>query len=107
MSSRDEASGAAFDVCASLQIFLDLVDFLVVDTEIGGDHLRIGSDARGIAIGDLAAIVEDDDVVGDLHDDAHVVLDEQDRDAVLVADRAQKLVELGRFAGIEAGRRLV
>ena len=46
-------------------------------------------------------------MVGDLHHHAHVVLDQQDRGAVLVADREQQLVELGGFARIEAGRRLV
>ena len=61
----------------------------------------------GGAVGDLLAVVEHDDVVGDPHDDAHVVLDQQHRDAVLVADEAQQLVQLGGFARVEAGGRLV
>ena len=60
-----------------------------------------------VAVGDLLAVVEDDDVVGNLHDHAHVVLDQQDRDVVLVADEAEEAVELGRLARIEAGGRLV
>ena len=35
------------------------------------------------------------------------MLDEQDRGAVLVADHAQERVEIGRFARVEAGGRLV
>ena len=31
----------------------------------------------------FCAVVEHDDVVGDLHHHAHVVLDQEDRDAVL------------------------
>ena len=45
--------------------------------------LRISS---GLALGDLLAAVEHGDALGDPHDDAHVVLDEQDRD--LAARRA-------------------
>ena len=75
--------------------------------EIGADHGRIAADLGRRAVGDLAAIVEHDDVVGDAHDHAHVVLDQQHADAVAVADRDQQLGELGRFARVEAGRRLV
>ena len=46
-------------------------------------------------------------MVRDAHHDAHVVLDQQDADPLLVADREQQLVELGRFARVEAGGRLV
>ena len=55
----------------------------------------------------LHAVVEHDDVVGNLHHHRHVVLDQQDRGAVLVADGAQQRVELGALARVEAGRRLV
>ena len=61
----------------------------------------------GRAVGDLDAVVEHDDVVGDLHHHRHVVLDQQDRGGVVVADRQQQLVELGALARIEAGGRLV
>ena len=61
----------------------------------------------GRAVGDLLAVVEHDDVVGDLHHHAHVVLDEEDRDLVLAADEAEELVEFGRLARVEAGGRLV
>ena len=84
-----------------------LRDVLVGDAEIGGDHLRIVAHRVRRAVGDLDAIVEHDHVVGNLHHHRHVVLDQQDRDGVLVADGEQQRVELGAFARIEAGRRLV
>ena len=46
-------------------------------------------------------------MIGNLHDDRHVVLDQQDRGVVLVADRIEQDVELERFARIEAGGGLV
>ena len=47
----------------------------------------IGAHLLGRAVGDLDAVVEHDDVVGNLHHHRHVVFDEQDRGVVLVADR--------------------
>ena len=46
-------------------------------------------------------------MVGDLHDDRHVVLDQQHGRVVVGADRAQERGELRRFARIEPRRRLV
>ena len=46
-------------------------------------------------------------MVGNFHHHAHVVLDQQDADADVVADRQQQPVELVRLARIEPGRRLV
>ncbi len=41
------------------------------------------------------------------HHHAHVVLDEQDGDLLLVADRVEQLVQPVALARVEAGRRLV
>ncbi len=46
-------------------------------------------------------------MVGYLHDDVHVVLDEQDRELELALDRAEELVQLGGFARVQSRRRLV
>src|SRR6185312_10871779 len=59
------------------------------------------------SFGNLDSIVEHDDAVRYFHYDRHVMLDQKDRDAVLLADRKQQLVELGAFAWIESGRRFV
>ena len=54
--------------------------------EIGGDDLGARADIVGRAIGNLAAIVEHDDAVRDVHHDTHVVLDQRNRRAELVID---------------------
>ena len=47
-------------------------------------------------------------MVGNVHDDAHVVLDQQHADAVELPDRNQQLVELSAgLTRIEPGRRFV
>ena len=48
------------------------------NAEIGGDDARIVARLGGRAVGDLLAIIEHDDVVGDAHHHAHVVLDQQE-----------------------------
>src|SRR5713226_1784252 len=50
------------------------------------DHQRIHPDLLGLALGDLAAHVEHGHAVGDVHDHAHVMLDEDDRRAQLLVD---------------------
>lgn len=46
-------------------------------------------------------------MVGNLHDHRHVVFNQQDRCAGVVADRAEQFVERQRLARVEAGGRLV
>ncbi len=85
----------------------NLLDLLVVDAEIGGDDARVGPHRLRVAVGDLAAIFQHHDVIGNLHHHRHVVLDQQDRGAGIVLDVHQQLVERQRFLRIEAGGRLV
>ena len=49
--------------------------------------------SAGVAFGDLLAAVEHGDPLGDPHDHAHVVLDEQDRHLMLVADPVHEVGE--------------
>ena len=51
---------------------------LTPHAEIGVDDLLIRLDGVGDAVGDLAAVIEHHDPVGEVHDDADVVLDEGD-----------------------------
>ena len=48
-----------------------------------GVHVQL-ADAPRDELGELAAEVEDDDLLGHVHDDAHVVLDQEHRDADLL-----------------------
>src|SRR5439155_18600734 len=47
--------------------------------EIRVDHRRVDGDLTRLAFGDLAPVVQDDDAVGDAHDQVHVVLDHDQR----------------------------
>src|SRR6185295_12955492 len=55
-------------------------------TEVGADHLGVVAHVAGRAVADLAAVVEYHHAVGDVHHDAHVVLDQHDRGSELVVD---------------------
>ena len=57
--------------------------------EVGADHLGIALHLGGRPLGDLPAEVEHHHLVGHLHHQAHVVLDQQHGHAALVADGAQ------------------
>ena len=61
----------------------------------------------GRALGDLLAVVEHGDVLGDPHDELHVVLDEEDREAALVAQAAHELRRSGRLLRVHPRRGLV
>ena len=59
------------------------------------------------ALGDLLAVVERDDAIGDALHDVHVVLDEEDRQPALVAQAPDQLGDLVRLVGVHPRRRLV
>jgi hypothetical protein len=61
----------------------------------------------GRPLGDLLPVVEHADPVGDPHDDAHVVLDEEHRQLLLHAQLGDEVGELGGLLRVHAGRRLV
>src|SRR5256885_2519717 len=48
--------------------------------QVGFDHPRIAANIRGLAFGDLLAVVEDDDAIRDSHHDLHIVLDQENGD---------------------------
>ena len=56
---------------------------------------------------DDLALEHHGDAIGEVGDDAHVVGDQDDRGAVLVAQVAQQLEDLGLNGHVEGGRRLV
>ena len=76
-------------------------------SEVGLDHARVRAHLVGLALGDLLAVVEHGDALGDAHDDLHVVLDQQDRQLALVAQLPHELRELRRLLRVHAGGRLV
>jgi hypothetical protein len=66
--------------------------------QVGFDDARIGLHARRRAFGDLLAEVEHGDRVRDRHHDVHVVLDQDDGDAVVadLADDRHQLADVRR-----------
>src|SRR5829696_6407238 len=75
--------------------------------QVGLDDLRVVADRLRLALGDLLAVVEHRHLLGDSHDHLHVVLDQQDRHAQVVAQLAHELGELLGLLRVHAGGRLV
>src|SRR5947209_11120259 len=59
---------------------------LVRDSQIRVDYAAVVAHLVGRAVGDLAAVVQDDHPIRQVHDNAHVVLDQHDGGAHLVVD---------------------
>ncbi len=68
------------------------------DAEIGVDDGLVGAHFGRRAVGDLAAVVEHRDAVGQAHHHADVVLDQHDRRAEPVARGANELPPSRRFS---------
>ena len=62
---------------------------------------------RRWAVGDLAAVVEHHDPVGDVHHHPHVVLDQRDRRAELVVDVEDEAAHVLLLLDIHSRHRLV
>src|SRR6266566_4906768 len=75
--------------------------------EVGVEDGRVLADLGGRAVGDLAPVVEDHDAVRDVHDHAHVVLDERDRRAELRVDVEDEAAHVFLLLDVHAGHRLV
>src|SRR5579883_194981 len=76
-------------------------------TEIGVDHRLVAPHLVGRAVGDLAAVVEHDDAVRDVHHHAHVVLDEGDGGAELLVHVEDEAAHILLLLDIHARHRLV
>ena len=75
--------------------------------EVGGGDVEVAADLVGRALGERPALVEHLDPVADVHDERHVVVDQQHAGLVVVADRAHDRGELGHLRLGQPGRRLV
>ena len=75
--------------------------------QIGAHHLAIGPHLVGPPVGDDPAEVERDHLVADPHDQIHVMLDEEHRDAAPVADGADLVGQPVDLLVVEAGGRFV
>ena len=91
---------------ASLTAHLLFGDVVVLLAQVRLHHGRVAAHLLGRAVGNLPAEVQNHDPTGHLHDEPHVVLDEQEGDAEL-ADAAQQVEQLGLLAVVEARGGLV
>ena len=78
-----------------------------LSAQVGLDHRGVVGDLVEAALGQLLAVVERDDAVGDALDDVHVVLDHEDRVAALLAQARDQLGDLVGLVGVHPRRRLV
>src|SRR5260221_2223216 len=75
--------------------------------EIGGDHRGILPHRVGRSVGDLAAVVQDDDMACQPHDDPDVLLDQHDRRPELAADVGDEPAHLALLPVAHAGHPLL
>ena len=74
--------------------------------EIGLDHVRIVLNLLWLSFGDLSSKIQNDDSVGSIHDQLHVVFDQENGRAVF-RDAAKDFRQTARFIVVEAGGRFV
>ena len=55
-------------------------------TEVSTNNSRIILDGFRIAISNLLSVIKDDHMIGNLHDDAHIMFDQQKADSLIIAD---------------------
>ena len=75
--------------------------------QVGPDHVRVGGHLCGRAGADRPAEVDHHHPVGQVHHQAHVVLDHDDRDAQLVADVEDEAGHVLGLLEVHPGHRLV
>src|SRR5215813_5592051 len=75
--------------------------------QISADHPFILLHLCRCALGDLTAEIERDDLVGDRHDEVHVMLDEEDRDIAVMADAPDQRAEPRDLLVVEPAGRLI
>ena len=80
---------------------------LVADAEIGVDHRLVALDDVRDAVADLLAIVEHHDPIGNVHDHAHIVLDQADRGAEFVVHIEHEAAHVLLLLEVHAGHWLV
>src|SRR5713101_2905625 len=79
----------------------------MAQAEIGVDHRLVGLHLGRRAVGDLDAVVEHQHARGQIHHHAHVVLDQRNRGAVVVAAVEDEAGHVLLLLEVHAGHRLV
>ena len=100
-------STSSTSICAPVPVGSACAISLAPCPEIGFDHLRIALHFRRRSFGDLHAVIEHGNLVGDAHHDLHVVLDQQDRQIEILAHPVDEPGHLRRLVRVHAGRRFI
>ena len=79
----------------------------VIAAQIGLDDVRVLAHFLWNIVGDLAAKIERNHLVRYAHYEAHVMLDEQDRNLEVVPHPSNELAERVKLFVIEPGSRLI
>src|SRR5215813_9270880 len=80
---------------------------LMAQPEVGIEHGLVLADLVGPTIGDLLTVLEHDHAVGDVHDHAHVVLDQRDGRAELAVGVEDEAAHVFLFLDVHPRHRLV
>src|SRR5262245_33652460 len=73
-------------------------------TQVGFDHRGSTPDLGRRSFADLLAVVEHDDAVAHRHDHTHIVLDQQHRDAVAIAQMPHRFGDPSAFLRVHPSR---
>src|SRR5580700_11826614 len=76
-------------------------------SHVGLDHGRVGAHGVGHAVRNLLAVIEDDDVIRQVHDDPQVVLDEHQRRSELLVGFDEVTAHGALLVDRHPGHRLV
>src|SRR5712691_6935646 len=80
---------------------------VMAQSEIGVEHGLVLADLVGLSVGDLAPVVQHGHPVGDVHDHAHVVLDQRDGGPELAVDVEDEAAHVLFLLDVHAGHGLV
>src|SRR5262245_1138003 len=80
---------------------------LMRQSQVGVEHGLVLADLLGRAVGDLPAVVEHCHAVGDVHDHAHVVLDQRHGGAELSVDVEDEAAHVLFLLDVHAGHRFI
>src|SRR5215467_11882493 len=80
---------------------------VMAQPEVGIEHGLILADHVGPAVGDLLTVVEHDHAVGDVHDHAHVVLDQRDGRTELAVGVEDETAHVFLLLDVHPSHRLV
>src|SRR6056297_2535753 len=87
--------------------YTDMEKSVMRHPQIGVDHSLVAAHLVGRAVADLLAVIHHHDAVAEVHDHAHVVLDQGDGGAELVVDVENEAAHVLLFLDVHPRHRLV